>query len=157
METKFIEFTNGPQNWGKFLVGRFTESELDYRSQLMLAQRPKLDTPLLRLVGWQVEKVLLVVDLQTGEGAVFTIDKFASAKADLEKHKVWVCPLFEPFLEWLYRQDLTDLSKLPSLIDLPGAPFAFSGYRRSGRTKGKAQDPPKVSPPQPRSGRTERR
>jgi len=45
-----------------------------------------------------------------------------------------VCPLYEPFLTWLYTQDTTDLDKLPDFveIDVKDAPFAMSGYRRSG-------------------------
>jgi hypothetical protein len=43
-----------------------------------------------------------------------------------------VCPLFEPFLEWLYEQDLTDLSTLPRRVELPDAEFSFTGYRRPG-------------------------
>lgn len=71
-----------------------------------------------------------VLDLQTGEGAFFRPGGYAAA--DLEKHRVWVCPLFEPFLEWLYRQDLTDLGQLPRLVELPDAEFAMRGYRRAG-------------------------
>lgn len=74
-----------------------------------------------------------MLDLETGEGALFLPGGYASA--DLDKHKVWVCPLFEPFLAWLYKQDLQDLSKLPDLVDLPDAPFQWSGYRRSGVAK----------------------
>jgi hypothetical protein len=40
--------------------------------------------------------------------------------------------MFEPFLEWLYAQDLSDLGALPRLVELPDAEFSFSGYRRSG-------------------------
>ena len=65
MKTKFIEATNvdaGGMNWGKFMVARFTESEWQRRSEVggqsMLAER-----------GWAKDN-LLVLDLQTGEGAV---------------------------------------------------------------------------------------
>jgi hypothetical protein len=27
MQVKFIEATNGPQNWGKFMLGRFDSDE----------------------------------------------------------------------------------------------------------------------------------
>jgi hypothetical protein len=40
--------------------------------------------------------------------------------------------MFGPFLEWLYKQDLTDLSALPAVVELPEAEFAFCGYRRPG-------------------------
>jgi hypothetical protein len=57
-------------------------------------------------------------------------------KYDLNKHQIWVCPLFEPFLEWLYKQpQLYDLTALPDHIDLADAPFALAGYRRNGPEK----------------------
>lgn len=112
-----------PGNWGKFAVGR-PDEEWDWRSAA-----DSLDVPLLRLLGWGPDH-LWVFDLQTGEGAFFRPAGYAAA--DLEKHRIWVCPLFEPFLEWLYKQDLTDLGALPRLVELPDAEFAFSGYRRSG-------------------------
>lgn len=123
MITKFIEATNGPLNWGKFMVGRF-DKEWSYKSVV------DEDGPsLLWGRGWTPEHIL-VVDLQTGEGAMFMPRGFAPA--DLNKHKIWVCPLFEPFLTWLYVQDLSDLDKLPAHIDLPNAPFDMQGYRRQG-------------------------
>ncbi len=124
METKFIEATNGPYNWGKFMLGRFTPEEW--------AQRSKVDKgSMLGGRGWD-HKHLLVLDLQTGEGTVFRPG--GSAKADLNKHKIWVCPLYEPFLNWLYKQDLTDLAALPDEVtfNLTEAPFEMSGYRRKG-------------------------
>lgn len=122
MKTKFIEATNGPNNWGKFMLGRF-DSEWKATSVVMQGGA------FLRNIGW-TESHLLVVDLQTGEGSIFRPG--GCAKADLEKHRIWVCPLFEPFLTWLYTQDLKDLDKLPASIDLPDAAFSFSGYRRPG-------------------------
>jgi hypothetical protein len=125
MKTKFIEATNGSMaNWGKFMVARFGPEEWARRSAIVEAS-----WPLLRTVGWTGEHVL-VVDLQTGEGAIFRPG--GSAHADLEKHRVWVCPLFEPFLTWLYAQDLSDLDALPAHVDLPEAEFAMQGYRRAG-------------------------
>jgi hypothetical protein len=60
--------------------------------------------PLLRALGWD-HRVVLVTDLQTGEGAMFSPGGLASADLN-RKHRVWVCPMFEPFLIWLYRQPL---------------------------------------------------
>lgn len=118
MQTVFIEATNGPRNWGKFMVGVFDDDDWRVTSQVdpghgLLAGR-----------GWS-RRHIFVMDLQTGEGAMFRPGGFASA--DLAKHRIWVCPLFEPFLEWLYLQDL---ASLPSHVDLPDAPFAWAGYRR---------------------------
>ena len=129
METRIIEARNGEQaNWGKFLVGRFDIEEWSRRSVLPGADSP---LPLLRRVGWRPDHIF-VMDLQTGEGAIFRPKGFAPA--DLTKHAIWVCPLFEPFLTWLYQQDLSDLNHLPELVDLD-APFAMSGYRRPGPGK----------------------
>jgi hypothetical protein len=125
METKFIDATNGKLNWGKFMLGRFTPEEW--------ARRSTVDGgPMLGGRGWD-RRHLLVLDLQTGEGAVFSPG--GSARADLNKHKIWVCPLYEPFLTWLYKQDLADLSALPDEVSftLAEAPFAMAGYRREGQ------------------------
>jgi len=121
MQTKFIEATNNEKNWGKFLVFRF-DTEWEYKSAFT-------GKSLLREVGWGADNIV-VLDLQTREGAGFRPGGLASA--DLDKHKVWVCPMYEPFLSWLYRQDLTDLNKLPDSVNFPDAEFAMSGYRRKG-------------------------
>lgn len=117
-----MEATNDNKNWGKFLLFRF-DDEFQYKSAFT-------DHSLLREVGWN-RKNIFVLDLQTGEGARFTPGGLASA--DLNKHKIWCCPMYGPFLQWLYLQDLSDLSKLPNSINLPDAEFALSGYRRGGK------------------------
>jgi hypothetical protein len=121
LKTKFIEATNDNQNWGKFLLISF-DSEYEYKSAIS-------EQSLLRQVGWN-KKNIFVLDLQTGEGARFLPGGFA--KADLDKHQIWVCPLYEPFLKWLYQQDLHDFENLPTLVNLPEAEFAIGGYRRKG-------------------------
>lgn len=126
MQTVFIEATHSrtePGNHGKFLVGRFTIEEWARRSEMYGG------LSLLPAVRWSVDN-LLVLDLQTGEGAIFRPGGLASA--DLNKHALWVCPLYESFLAWLYQQDLTDLDTLPTLVELPDAPFAMFGHRRPG-------------------------
>lgn len=129
MITKFIEATNGPLNWGKFLVGRFEPEEWAQRSGVDLVD----SRPLLGARGWAPHH-LLVLDLQTGEGAIFRPGGHAGA--DLQKHRIWVCPLFEPFLAWLYKQELADLDALPAHVDLPAAPFEWRGHRRAGPEEG---------------------
>jgi hypothetical protein len=79
-------------------------------------------TPLLSVCGWGTGRgYLIVMDLQTGEGAIFRPGGYAHA--DLEKHQVWVCPMFEPFLEWLYKQNRHALDALPRMVELPDAEF----------------------------------
>lgn len=136
MQNVFIEATNGPNNWGKFMVARFDEEW--QRPSWVLAhcfpseqpESPTAQVPLLATRGWSRDTII-VFDLETREGAAFRPGGFAAP--DLEKHRIWVCPLFGPFLTWLYKQDLSDLSKLPAHVDLPGAPFSMQGYRRPGK------------------------
>jgi hypothetical protein len=126
METRIVEVTNGPQNWGKFMVARFTREEWAHRSVVA-------DVAVVEYCGWS-PRHLWVLDLQTGEGACFA--PWGVAGADLNgKHKVWVCPLFEPFLNWLYARTQAGLpfETLPAHVDIPDAPFNMSGYRREGR------------------------
>jgi hypothetical protein len=130
MESAFVEATQcaagGFVNWGKFAVMRFTAEEWARPSGVGTAE-----APLLAQVGWGGEHVL-VLDLQTGEGAVMRPGGYA--RADLEKHRVWVCPMFEPFLEWLWAEARAgrDPLDLPAVVELPEAEFAMSGYRREG-------------------------
>lgn len=126
MRTKIIEATqsrDGGFNWGKFLVGRM-DTEWGRISAVGPSGRILLDA-----CGWSRD-FLWILDLQTGEG-VF-VRPGGSAHADLDKHQVWVCPMFEPFLAWLYQQDLTDLDALDDLVELPSVPGALAGYRRPG-------------------------
>lgn len=125
MLTKIIEVTNGERNWGKFMLGR---PDAEWNRLVRIAEDPVPRT-LLSTIGW-TRHHLWVLDLQTGEGACFLPGGMPSA--DLNKHRVWVCPMFEPFLAWLYQQNLSDLAALPDTLDLPDAPFAFRGYRRKG-------------------------
>ena len=125
MLTKLIEACDGSKfNWGKFMVQAFTPEEWQYRSEVD-------GRPLLGGRGWGPEH-LMVFDLQIGEGALFKVTPHGLARSDLEKHKVLVCPLFEPFLKWLYQQDVSDLEKLPDLVNLGDVPTAMFGYRRDG-------------------------
>ncbi len=99
MQVKFIEATDRTEfNWGKFMVSRFSPEEREYESQISPGNS------LLRACGWHSLHIL-VTDLQTGEGAVFF--PFGVASADLSTHQIWVCPMFEPFLTWLYEQSHT--------------------------------------------------
>lgn len=121
MQTHLIEASNG-YNWGKFAVARF-DTEWTQISTVT-------DLPLLRLSGsgWTNDQIW-VMDLQTREAAAFTPGGHAAN--DLNKHQIWVCPLYEPFLAWLYQQDLTDITQLPHTIHLD-TPGEFRGHRRPG-------------------------
>lgn len=112
-------------NHGKFMVAQFDGEDLAEPQEVWVEIRPRL----LRGRGWGPEH-LLVLDLETGEGAMF--GPGGNAHADLNKHKIWVCPMFEAFLTWLYEQDRSDLNALPRVIELVDAPRAVAGYRRPG-------------------------
>jgi hypothetical protein len=136
MKVKFVEAGNSEQNWGKFLISQFTREEWAYQTAVpgvdheeLLGYRPSL----LGARGWHPSHII-VFDLETCEGAAFSPG--GSASADLNKHQVWVCPMFEPFLEWLYKNLYPNyqgnILALPDYVDLPDAAFAMSGYRRPG-------------------------
>lgn len=139
MDLRFVEASqssesgDGPAaNWGKFGVGRFTSEEWGRPARIPSAQ--DFYPSLLRdACGW-ARTMVWVLDLQTGEGAMFRPGGLPSA--DLDKHRIWVCPMFEPFLEWLYRH-VADTGQgwweqLPEFVALADAPFAIRGYRRPG-------------------------
>lgn len=88
LKTRIVEATNG-FNWGKFMVMQFEDDEWTAHSAITTDVGP-----LLPRLGWTKGHVW-VLDLQTGEGALFRHG--GSAIQDLNKHKIWVCPLFEPF------------------------------------------------------------
>lgn len=129
MKTHIIEATNGPNNWGKFML-MVPDAEW-----ARTPAAPGCESPvsLLQQRGWNRDSDLIVFDLQTREGAAFSLQASSPHQA-LEKHRIWVCPLFEPFLTWLYEQPAAKVLglDLPPHVDLPDAVFAFAGHRRSG-------------------------
>ena len=134
MDTKFVEAGHGPNaagNWGKFAVCRFTIVELAEDIQYPGCEGDRRG--LVMSNGWTPQHIW-VLDLATGEGAYFMLGGLAAA--DLNKHRIWVCPLFEPFLTWLYAWYTAKggdwWEDLPRTVDLPDAPFAIYGYRRPG-------------------------
>jgi hypothetical protein len=156
MKTVFIEATDATSfNWGKFMVGRMDADEWSRLSEMSkdwAAQKADEEekqfrarlarTPLLFQIGFD-PKAVYVFDLQTCEGSFFSPSHPAGATYDLDKHDLWVCPMFEPFLQWLYSQDLSDLDKLPKLVNLGEVPTAMRGYRRDGSgraAKGERRD-----------------
>lgn len=147
METAIIEVTNGPNNWGKFMLTRFGAKEWS-RLSIVEQQALEEDTenelapmrprPLLGVCDWD-RHFITVMDLQTKEAVGLRHDPYMFAKFNTE-HQVWVCPLFEPFLIWLGHQDISDFSKLPRHVDLPPAIAEWRGYRRPGPDEQKRQD-----------------
>jgi hypothetical protein len=128
MRLRFLEVSNG-FNWGKFVVGRFETDELRYESVIDATMGYKI-----RLIGgrgWGPDHFLFL-DLQTGEGGIFRHG--GSARADLNKTRLRVCPMAEPALVWLYGQDLSDLDALPALVEFTEAeaPSSMQSYRRAG-------------------------
>ena len=130
MKTYLFEARQGPggiSNWGKFMVGVF-DDEWSWRSGVDDGRA------LLQACGWWHPDHVWVMDLQTGEGCY--VRPGGCAHADLEKHAVWVCPMFEPWLEWLYERvrktGIEGIGSLPRVVDLPDAEFAFAGHRRPG-------------------------
>ena len=132
MKTKFIEATNG-FNWGKFMIARFEPAEWE-RPSAFTGHTAAVGrgSGLLGQIGW-ANGHTLILDLQTGEGAIFSPGGYAPA--DLEKHAVWVCPLFPPFLAWLWDQKGLDIMDLPDKVEIPAAPPALSGYRHAGHDR----------------------
>lgn len=143
MNVHFIEATQAEfnLNHGKFMLGRFTPEEARTYSAL-----PDYQGELLwRCGGLRNMRpgMTLVMDLQTGEGASFSLvdrhnDPQGTATYDLNKHKIWVCPMFEPFLGWLYGQTQlaeseTAMLELPRYVEIPTLEGALAGYRRPGR------------------------
>ncbi len=120
MKLHLIEADAGDGLWGKFAVGRPEPEEWAVTSEVDVGR------PLIASRGHSYTDVW-VWDLQTCEGAIFSPG--GNAVADLMKHRIHVCPKFEGFLTWLYLQDLTDLSKLPRVVRIPGA---TGSYRRPG-------------------------
>lgn len=122
MKTRIVEATNG-FNWGKFLLGQF-DTEYEFRSAVLEGSNP--------VRRWRPTDVL-VFDLATGEGAIFFPG--GSVEYDLNmKHQIWVCPMYEPFLRWLYDQPLPiDLDSLPASVnvDPEGKLSALYGRRRT--------------------------
>jgi hypothetical protein len=134
MIAHYIEASNDGMNWGKFLLLRH---EQDPGSAL-----PGYEGEPLLTSSRKFNRVhTMVIDLQTGEGAAFALEGSAlNAHVDLERHKIWVCPLYEPFLQWLYEQPGLDMGRgditaLPRFVELD-ASFAWVGHRRAGGDDG---------------------
>jgi hypothetical protein len=113
VKSKLVEATApdaGSPNWGKFLVAQFDEDEWGRVSDVS-------GRPLVASQGWSREHAL-VLDLSTGQGALFCVRPGGVPELDLRKLQLHLCPLFRVFLQWLYVQDLSDVDVLPAHVDL---------------------------------------
>jgi hypothetical protein len=113
MDTYFFEATNG-FNHGKFAVAFFDDEEWERRSALPSVHGGRL----LSALGWgrsARDLHMWVLDLQTGEGMYVPVEGSADYQLD-GLHQIRVCPLFLPFLRWLYGQDLTRLAELSGTL-----------------------------------------
>jgi hypothetical protein len=127
MKTKIVEVCQPElRNWGKFMVAQFDEAETSHISAVT-------HSPFLVEVGYggDIRRWLWVFDLQTGEGAIFPVLNRGSVRHDLDKHKIWVCLLYEPFIGWLYQNYDGDIDKIPNYLEI-NAPDGLYGYRRPG-------------------------
>jgi hypothetical protein len=129
MDTKFVEAGHpGVGNWGKFIVACHTTAELQEPTQFPGCEGQRV----VSLAG-NGARDMWVFDLQTGEGFRVPVSE-RHAFSILEKHQVWVCPMFEPFLGWLlaYIDSHPNdwWSTLPRTVELPDAPFEMRGHRR---------------------------
>jgi hypothetical protein len=137
MKTMFLEAGHGPAapgNWGKFMIARYEPHELTEPTRYPGCEGRQ---GIVNQRGWAGDH-FWVLDLVTGEGVRFHVGAVPEIDAHnaLEEHPVWVCPLFEPMLVWLFKfvggRPETWWDELPRTIDLPDAPFQLYGYRRSG-------------------------
>lgn len=129
VRTKIVEaYNQAPSgarfNWGRFLIASFDE-EWDRRA----ADVDAGSIPVMAAGGWN-RADRLVLDLATGEGAIFAMHGLAEHDV-LEKHQVWVCVLFPAFLAWLRAQAVGDVRALPDEVVLDVSP-AFHGHRSPG-------------------------
>ena len=119
MKTRIIEVVHG-MCWAKFSVSQWTNDEFN--------QTSAVDSR--RVLAGHNRTDILVVDLFTSEGAIFSPGGFAPA--DVRKHGIWASPLFTSFLQWLYKQGKPlDLDALPNLVELAEATPSGGGERGS--------------------------
>lgn len=138
MRSKIVEAVGGNNfNWGKFMVLQWEPEDWDHTSIVQHEYDGRVRR-LLPSIGHN-RRDIMVMDLETCEGAIFSPG--GVARSDLRKRRVWVCVLFEPFLDWLYEFYNThyraegrpfNVLDLPDKVEFPDNPPAFQGHRREG-------------------------
>lgn len=134
MLSKMVEVSD-QVNWAKLMVSQFDNDELAYKSRVDTEAKSLLEAVAARRKEYwgEAQQKRLVVDLQTDEGAWFLPHPERDPKVDLDRHQIWVCPLFYPFLQWLYRTNPVHVSGIPDVVELdPDDVIKFQGYRRPG-------------------------
>jgi hypothetical protein len=117
--TKIIEGSDGGA-YGKWLVGQLDEHERSRKTSLPGYEGNASIWTFAGARRFGADPgAVFVLDLQTGQGAVFNPTTSSSPDYDLDQANIWVCPLFRDFFRWLYTQDLADVTQLPNFIDLP--------------------------------------
>jgi hypothetical protein len=147
METIYIEATSkrtGPGQYFTFAVSQFTDLERQRRSQIT-------KTTLLPMLMTNYQ-ILHILDMQTGEGAIFRFR--GDPEGDRLRHQIKTSPIFPDFLAWLYQQDVSTLSTLPRIVDLDRPQLAErdSRYLRKGTNMIEATGPRHYMPDAGRAG-----
>jgi hypothetical protein len=132
VKSKFLEVTN-KANWAKLQLLQWEPSDLARPS---LVQKGKVLLNAVQVRRGDAADPLTAVfvrDLQTQEGCEFYPSPEADCKTQLDMHRVWVCPLFYPFVSWLFANYQGDVTSLPDLVELADSKKQeYQGYRRPG-------------------------
>jgi hypothetical protein len=83
---------------------------------------------------WNTSNIL-VLDLETKEGLVLPSNTYNPLGLLDDKHDIWVCPMFRPFLVWLCLQEYTSVTELPDFVALPTDESEMFGHRANGRDR----------------------
>lgn len=129
MIARFVEVTDLVA-YGKFLVCRMTPVELATPTAMpearLLVPDAAPSPPLLTYGGRRRfnSHSTLVVDLQRGTAAAWPLQGVAEAYKAEHLQNLPVCPMYMPFIEWLYRDarwamGAGDITDIPAYIELP--------------------------------------
>ncbi len=134
MKTHFIEATQRDDfNWGKFLLCQYEPADWAHPVHLPISKSLASQPQSLLRSRMRDPDGIWCLDIETNEGAYLRWGPRMHLDLN-DKHQVWVCPMYEPFLEWLGSQhELGDITMLPHFLRLDTDFGAVAGYRRSGK------------------------